>query len=495
MAQGDAFGAAMGSYPDLAHEANANAGVRERLERSLKWYHRRQSATNATGSSDLHRSSRLGRLASAALIVVTFAYLCAELAWNLNMLETMSRPGSTRVELQAMAMHGRMLAAFGLVWALIRSLLFSRKSGIDALVNYVLFASSLVVAHASIGTGYDKAIDSLSPSTSMRAFELAAHRGWAMKRDLEPDRQARVAAAITAPTTVALWGVYVSDPVVLSDARAEYESRRAGLSEDAITTALERYPEIAAARKKLQSGEANAKLAEFERQYAEYVKKSSQVLNPPVGLESARRIGIESFAAATCGMLPIENATREQFAKELTKSCVNNWRDGGKAYLGGVAQVAEAASDPIVFDDRGIKVRLSEVINLDEAGFTAFVRDRAAGMVDEQLPTEATVKTNLRAHDVIASVIVPPMSMMLSMLGIVANAGGIFALLLGLKRYQGLAAAGALAAAAVFVPATAPTGMPKAWAAFERSSPFVAFVASKVVTAEQALLAAKRGLQ
>ena len=136
-------------------------------------------------------------------------------------------------------------------------------------------------------------------------------------------------------------------------------------------------------------------------------------------------------------------------------------------------------------------MHLSEVINLDQAEFTAFIRDRASGLVDEQLPTVETVKANVRGHDVIASVIVPPMSMMLSMLGIVANLGGALALMAGLKRFQGLAAGAALALAATFIPASSPNGMPQAWSTFASHHPVVSFAAGKVVSAERLLLGMK----
>lgn len=489
MAQGNTAGPAMGVCSDLENEARENARVREGLDKRVRWYKRRQSATDTTQEAGVRDSARLTKLSGLALVLVTLAYLGLELSWNLSMLETISRPGASRAELESMAVHGRWLAAFGLVWALIRSLLFSRKSGVDGLVNYILFGSSIVVAFAGIGSLYDKAIDSLLPSASMRAFELAAHRGWAMNDDLEPERQARVVSAVRAPTSIALWGLYVNDPVIAGDARAEYEARRSGLSEDAIKEALARYPEIEATRRKLAAG--SDRLAEFEGQYKKYLEMSHKALNPSFGVASWRREGIQTFSNATCGMLPNDQATREQFAKELTKSCINTWKGAGQAYLEG--RLA-AQADPVVLDNNGVRVRLSEVINLDEAQFTRFVRDRSAGLADEQLPTESTVKSNGRAHEVIAATIVPPLSMTLSAIGIVANLGGVLALLFGLKKVQGIASVVALAVAVVFIPASAPAGMANAWDAFKTSNPVLAFIASKVITAEQTILAAKRGL-
>ncbi len=423
----------------------------------------------------------LTKLSTLALVGVTLAYLTCEVLWNIQLLQTMAKAGATRTEVEAMVSHGRWLAAFGLVWALLRSALFSRTSGVDGVVNWVLFGSSLVVAYASIGTLYSHAIDSLSPATSMQAFELAAHRNWALKADLEPGRQSRVAAAIHDAPAVTLWVLYVEDARIADDAHVEYMIRRNTLSQDSVGAALARYPEIVDAHKKLASGDS--RMQEFEQRYQDYVAKSRRVEGATFAW--VKRDAIKQFADATCGMLPNANASKADFARELTKSCVNEWRQAGQAYLD---NALGANSDPVVYDSEGIHAHLSEVINLDQDQFTAFIRNKASGLVDEQLPTVNTVKANVRAHDIIASVIVPPMSMMLSMLGIVANLGGALALVVGLQRFQGIAAGAALVAAAVFFPASSPKGMPQAWAAFSGDHPVMSFVAGKAVSAERLLL-------
>jgi hypothetical protein len=466
-------------------ELRKGARIRESLARSARFFRIRANAADATSEgSNRGRVGLLSKASTFALVAITLAYLVVEVLWNIQLLETMSKASATRAEVEAMVSHGRWLAAFGLVWALLRSMLFSRKSGVDGVVNWVLFGSAIVIAYASIGTMYGKAIDSLSPATSMQAFELAAHRSWALKDDLEPERQARVAAAVKDAPAVALWGLYVADRTVAGDANAEYMARRNGLSQDSVSAALAKYPEIEAARKKLAAG--GDRMAKFDQRYEEYLAKSRKVEG--VTFQWVKRDAIKQFADATCGMLPNAHASKADFARELTKSCVNDWRKAGQAYLD---NALAANSDLVVYDNHGIRVRLSEVINLNEQQFTALVRDKASGLVDEQLPAVETVKSNERAHDVIASVIVPPMSMVLSMLGIVANLGGVAALVVGLKRFQGIASMLALAGAALLTPASSPKGMPQAWKAFSAEHGALAFVASKVVSAERFLLSAK----
>lgn len=463
-------------------ELRDGARIRASLARGARFFRLRADAVDATGrESNLRRLAVLTKLSTLALVGVTLAYLACEVLWNIQLLQTMAKASATRTEVEAMVSHGRWLAAFGLVWALLRSALFSRKSGVDGVVNWVLFGSSLVLAYASIGTLYSHAIDSLSPATSIQAFELAAHRNWALKDDLEPGRQSRVAAAIHDAPAVALWGLYVEDAYIADDAHIEYMNRRNSLSQDSVGAALTRYPDIVEARKRLASGDS--RLQEFEERYQDYVAKSRKVDGATFAW--VKRDAIKQFADATCGMLPNANATKADFARELTKSCVNGWRQAGKAYLD---NALTGNSDPVVYDNQGISVHLSEVVNLDQGQFTTFIRNKVAGLVDEQLPTVETVKANARAHDVIASVIVPPMSMTLSMLGIVANLGGALALFVGLKRIQGIAAVAALVAAAVFIPSSSPKGMSQAWAAFSGNHAVLSFAAGKVIWAERFLL-------
>jgi hypothetical protein len=463
-------------------EFRDGARIRASLARGARFFRiRADSVDAASRQSNLRRLAALTKLSTFALVGVTLVYLTCEVLWNIQLLQTMAKAGATRTEVEAMVSHGRWLAAFGLVWALLRSALFSRKSGVDGVVNWVLFGSSLVLAYASIGTLYSHAIDSLSPATSMQAFELAAHRNWALKADLEPGRQSRVAAAMHDAPAVALWGLYVEDARIADDAHVEYMNRRDSLSQDSVSAALARYPDIVEARKKLALG--GDPMKEFDDKYQDYVAKSRKVEGATFAW--VKRDAIRQFADATCGMLPNANASKSDFARELTKSCVNGWRQAGQAYLD---NVLAAHSDPVVYDSPGIRVQLSEVINLDQDQFTAFIRNKASGLVDEQLPTVETVKANTRAHDIIASVIVPPMSMMLSMLGIVANLGGALALVVGLKRFQGIAAGAALVVAVIFIPASSPKGMPQAWSAFSANHIVLSFAAGRVTSAERFLL-------
>ncbi len=464
-------------------ELRDGARIRASLARGARLFRIRANAVDTPSrDSALRRLAVLTKLSTLALIGVTLAYLACEVLWNIQLLQTMAKAGATRAEVETMVSHGRWLAAFGLVWALLRSALFSRKSGIDGAVNWILFGSSLVVAYASIGTLYSHAIDSLSPATSMQAFELAAHRSWALKSDLEPARQGRIASALHDAPAVALWGLYVEDASIAGDAHDEYMSRRNGLSQDSVDAALTKYPEIVEARKKLASG--GDRIKEFDDKYQDYLTKSRKVESATFAW--VKRQAIKQFADATCGMLPNASATKEDFARELTKQpCINSWKRAGQAYLD---NTLAASSDAVVYDNQGIRVHLNEVINLDQDQFTAFIRNKASGLVDEQLPTVETIKANTRAHDIIASVIVPPMSMMLSMLGIVANLGGALALVVGLKRFQGIAAGAVLVVAAIFIPASSPKGMPQAWSAFSANHTGLSFAAGRVTSAERFLL-------
>ena len=473
----------------LFEDFRAGQRVRSSLARGAFLHRIRGSATDATAPQSAGRRLGLSNFENGALLAVTLGYLLAETLWNVSLMETLSRAGASRAEVEAMVSHGRWLAAFGLVWALLRSSLFSLKNGFDGMLNWLLFVSAIVVAYASVGGLYGKAINGLSPSTSMEVFELAAHRMWALKHDLAPARQAHVADATKDAPAVALWPVFLMDSSVASDARTEYESRRNSMSQDSVAAALARYPEIQAARQKL-AGAPNS-LAKFDQAYAKYIAGSQKIYALP--FDGMKRKGIERFADETCGMLPNAAATKEQFAHEMTKSCLNEYSSGGAAYLAYVANGA-AGADPVVYSNSGIVVHFSDVKDLSEVDFARYVRNKASTLIGEQLPTEETVKSNDKAHDVIASVIVPPMSMLLSMLGIIANAGGALALVLGQQKHQGIAAVLALVAAALFIPPGHPAGMSTAWPAFEASHPVLSFVAGKVVTAERALVKAKEQL-
>lgn len=422
-------------------------------------------ATGVTGSPGV----------TAALFAVTALYIGLEVAWSLELLGVIASPDSTRDTVDSMVTHGRMLAAFGLVWALLRSFVFRPKSRLDGAANAALFAGLAVVVFVGIGAGFDRVIDRLTPAASMQAFELAAHRMWAQRGDLEPARQARVQQAAHDPISSAAWALWLRDEQVAADAHAEYAQRRDGALDDAISAALRRYPELVAAR-----NARGTELAAFEAQYKTYTETSRRI----EGLLFGRAAAIEAFANATCRMLPNGSASRADFARELSKSCVAQWREAGEAYL----KSGAGAADPVVFDSHGLEVRFSEVSNLSESELARFIRDRVQGVIDEQLPTVETIRSSARGRDAIAAVVLPPLSLTLSALGLIANLGALAAIALGVRRHQGLVVMGVLVAALIAIPASEPAGMGRAWSAFAAEHPATAYVTSRTVTVERFVL-------
>jgi len=145
------------------------------------------------------------------LLVVTSLLVFLEIKYNISLLDSISDPATTPEQAEDLSNRGKLLAAFGLTWALFRGLLFKGGRLLWGVVGLGLLTA---VGYWALDTVYSKAIDSLNPEVKVMGFNLLSYRRDLLAGELEdPD----IPKLKDAPVTGKIFmGAF---PIVLLDER------------------------------------------------------------------------------------------------------------------------------------------------------------------------------------------------------------------------------------------------------------------------------------
>lgn len=392
--------------------------------------------------------------ADIVVFLITTVYVAIELRWNGTLLSAIGDASISRSGVQDLVTEGRLLAAFGLTWALTRALVTASAKPAAMAVNIGVFCILVAGCYAAIDQLYDRVVRAIPATESATLFQLAVHRTSATQGIGEP---AFVEAA-KHPLTLVSWPLLLSDARTKASISLSYESAR----ERAISTPLDKvteaFPRIVAAQQQAAQLKAMAATAEakFETGYAQYAAKSNAIDKSLWGKVSSRVLAgyVTKFKEETCGMVPSPNPTREVFAAELTHSCLLDRQQLGKWYLSGKPDPEQAMRNTVVYNDSGVTIKMGDILGMNEVQLKSYVSERALAITNDRLPTPANIKASEKNVDVIASVLLPPAALLLSLISVIANIGGLMGGLV--NRYlQPLGAVLAVVLAVTVMPATA----------------------------------------
>lgn len=457
----------------------------DRLVREANMWRGRASATDAEVAGE--RRFDLATVAGPAILfLITAVYLAYELHWQLDLLHTMDSAKASRDDVDWLVLEGRALAAFGLVWAFLKTrFLRSAKDSMSSMaVTAILVGGATMLMFTAIGRLYDTVIDELPADTSLHLYKVAAHRQWSLAGDLPKDQSA------TDPVAVMLWPLKMGDQAQSGAIEQVFDKRVEGFREGAAEQARKLWPQ---AKEKLSafgaagSGELRSK---FEEYFAKYINGSQQTRSI-IGSWQERR---SDYFQDLTGIAPNPGATREQFATALLSAKINQLRQLGQLYL----DTKGFTSDPVVYQSGDIVYSASDFAGVrNEADFTRVVIKKAAGGMAAMVPTLETVKTRPEASTIVASAVVPPISMTLSTVSILVNAGALLGLLcVGLPVLRHLQAVIPVVFAGGVLFALPPTqhlpGLDAGMAWLHANLTPVAWLIERVVTFEHLLLSITR---
>lgn len=389
----------------------------DRLIRRVNIFRANRDAEDVDAVGETPKSESSVKAGTAILFAITAIYLYYEINWQMNLLHIMSSAKSTRDELDWVVLEGRALAAFGLVWAILKTKFLKSSSEVGSMiVTGLLVAGVTVLAFSSIGRLYDSAIDSLPAETSLQMYKVSAHRVWSLQGDLPPD------ASSKDPVAVMLWPLKMADKAQAPGIEAVFDKRAEGFKASAEDQARKMWPEVQGRLERMNGRGQGEISSTFQEAYLKYISGSKETVSS-IGSWQAKRT--EYFKSLT-GMDPNPNASKEDFARALTTAKINQYRELGTMYL----ETQGFTSDPVVHQAGDLIFHASDLAKIrTEDQFIAMVTKKASGGMAALVPTLQTVKTLPQANEVVSSAVVPPISMALSTISILLNAGSLVGLL------------------------------------------------------------------
>lgn len=114
-----------------------------------------------------------GRFFIAITMVVTVLLVLMEAQYNVDLLSTISDPNASKALVGDLSQRGKLLAAFGITWAIARGLLTSIR---PFLFGMLIFASLTVGTYHGLDHIYTKVIADLKPEIKVKGFGLFSYR-------------------------------------------------------------------------------------------------------------------------------------------------------------------------------------------------------------------------------------------------------------------------------------------------------------------------------
>lgn len=116
------------------------------------------------------------------LLAVTALLVFMEFRYNVALLNSISDPSTTPVEASDLSNKGKLLAAFGLTWAIFKGFLLKARNFLVALLVLGLMTFA---GYWGLDTLYDKVIDNLKPEVKVMGFNLLSYRHDLLTGELE----------------------------------------------------------------------------------------------------------------------------------------------------------------------------------------------------------------------------------------------------------------------------------------------------------------------
>jgi len=246
---------------------------------------------------------------TVVVLVITAILVLMEARYNIDLLSTISDPTASREVVGGLSQRGKLLAAFGITWAVARVLLTAIRP--FALGLTVFLGLAFGVYHG-IDTIYTYAIASLKPEVKVKGFALFSYRRDLLTEKLiDPDLPLPKNEPVIGKIFMGAFPMVLLDerymvPVqVMLEVQANYKSKEvlakaenewprydAGMSE-----ILRKYDEFIAESRKVTDPAAGeddwrkyaAKMAYIRSKYGEFIAESRKVTDPAAGEDDWRK--------------------------------------------------------------------------------------------------------------------------------------------------------------------------------------------------------------
>jgi len=490
-------GATPGSAPQQSQVPGSKENAFELHHVNTLLHERDLAAASGPKENGAARWASSGKLAVALVLGVTATYLVLEARWALGFLDALGTATTTPTQIQDIEFTGRCLSAFGLMWLWGKTRFLCTKEGFGHYsVDAIIAGAAVFALFGLIGAAYDWGISSLSKETSMQVFELGANRVWALQKKLPDTLQAQLRPATKEAVSMALWPLLTFDDGTSKRLHDNYEHQRTTGPTEAIDKLLKAYPDIQ--KTKAAQATVQSKYQDFLTQGAQLGKATNEAnqadkkwyLDKAGAQAEVTKVSnlVRAFTDSW-GSPPNPNATFEQFVDGTRHSKYADVQRIGAALAGHGTK----PEDFMLVDLPGLRITGADVVNLNQQQYEDFIHRKFKTLVDDTLPSMATVKENPLAHDVIASVVLPPVAMLLSLLSVIMNSASMAGVLAGrvqskLKSLAWLLPATALALAYALVPPMALPGLSAAQRGFTATYPIAGGIAARVATVDSYLL-------
>lgn len=446
------------------------------FKRAVHLFRARDASIDAPVKGE--QRSLSGFAVAMILLSITVAYVFLEIRWNSSFMSTLYEGTADRDEINALVQEGRWLAAFGLAWALMKGV-FVRESTTTAgfVVSVALVLGSTMLAYVGISRGYEAVIDAIPQDEAALLYKSTAHRALALSGSVQDE-------SAQDPMSVALWALKVLDVSLLQGIDQGFEAQAEDAKTQLLAKVSQDWPKIQAELTQVAAAPKMKKL--FEDGHITYLEKSRMTLSYVSGWQEKRE---KEFQRLT-GMRPNAKATKEQYARELLNSNIENHRAMGRMYL----QTKSGTEDLVVYQAGDLTVRLSEVINIkSERDLLTMVERKFKERVAHTLSSPELLK-KADARDGIAAAILPPVALLLSAVAILMNVGTVVGLVISqvpvLRAIpQWVWPAGALAGSLVWAtPTSSLPGLEGGFAWIRLSSPVGSWLFERLLSIEYLLL-------
>jgi hypothetical protein len=221
---------------------------------------RNRAAGNFMARLDAAKDRFIFPVMLAVMLILVFM----EYRYNVDLLNSISDPTTKPEMAEELSTRGKLLASFGLVWALFRNLAFRLR---NVLAGVFVIVALTFSGYLALNTIYDRVIDRLPPDIKVMGFNLLFYRHDLLSGDLEDSDIPKMSED---PVNGKIFmGAF---PMVLLDDRfifpaQSYVIRRADLKiEEALRVAEEKWPKYQESMDRLNS--AHAKYLEYSRKAA-----------------------------------------------------------------------------------------------------------------------------------------------------------------------------------------------------------------------------------
>ena len=341
--------------------------------------------------------------AHLVIMVVTVTYLAIEWRYNIRLMQILGDANLPTDAMDSYALLGRVLAAFGLTWALLRPVAaLTRGAATQLLVfggMWVCVLFGLNMAHNALAEGVD------TPEARRSAMATFQYRQDLLAGEhVEADLPAPSTEPAVGPVMMVGLPVMAWDDAWMQDAIGRMEQRARDEVDKLRAAAAEHWPLYQRVQRSI------------DELFAEYQHGSALVQSRDFHFHA-----VNSFRTQTGGMSPRVGTSRETFVSHQIP----------RSSLPEAKQIEQSLQRVIMTDTLGRSFRLGDVPpSMNRREYDQWVDGAAEAIVLEINPPLNRISGLDHVDEIASTATLPPAAMTLSIVAMVLNAGALLAQIL-----------------------------------------------------------------